>query len=120
MFVCTRSTVAHGGRHAAPLGDAGFPLVLQGILIDSLVSHWGVLEQDHFLGGAIGGDSLDFPMVFDDFCYIMFGFRLLFFSAKQEMHVFPLFLKVFGLLFFLTGLLHNDLQRQALFMLSAL
>ena len=27
MFVCTRGTVAHGGRHAAPLGDAGFPLV---------------------------------------------------------------------------------------------
>ena len=45
-------TVADGGRHAAPLGDAGFPLVLQGILIDSLVPHWGMLEQDHFLGGA--------------------------------------------------------------------
>ena len=63
MFVCTRSTVAHGGRHAAPLGDAGFPLVLEGILIDSLVPHWGVLEQEHFLGGASWGDLLDLPMV---------------------------------------------------------
>jgi len=67
MLVCTRSTVAHGGRHAAPLGDASFPLVLQGILIDSLVPHWGVLQQDHFLGGASLSDLLDFEMVFDAF-----------------------------------------------------
>ena len=74
------------------------------------------MQQGHFLGGAVEAICLIFQW-FSMFSGNLCSVPVAVFFAKQEMHVFPLFLKVFGLLFFLTGLLYNDLKRQALFML---
>ena len=85
-------------------------------LTDRPAPDWGVQQQGHFRSDATLCDLLVFPMVLEvsgNPCSDPAGS----FFLPSRKCLFSIVLKVLGEVGFLTGVLYNDLKRQALFML---
>ena len=67
MFCVSCSIVAHRGRHAAPLGNVGFPLVLQGIPYETALARLGDAAAGSFRQPRHFMVLLVFLTVFDEF-----------------------------------------------------
>ena len=101
VFVLTRGTGAHGGRHASPTGNVGFPLGLQGFPCRIACARLGGAaagpcpQRSHFRRFAC------YPMVSGDSWFTVFVRFFLAGRSRAEMRILLWFLKGSGLpLFF--------------------
>ena len=91
-------TVAHRGRHAAPLGNVGFHWFYKVFLTKRRAPDREVQQQGHFRRGATSCVLLVFPMVLMDSGKPCSDPVVYYFLAKQKCFVLQRFGEVLGYL----------------------